>query len=201
MEGAPFIVNLLSGHGSVAGYRALLTQLRAVYTTMEQAEASVSDDVLAGPFADPRLHRVDRIEADLAAIPAAGDGADLLDATVAYTRRILASVQEWPSAFVAHHYLRYLGDLSGGQVIARMLQRHYDVTTDQLTFFDFDGIKPKPFKDDYRVRLDTTPWDGPEQARLVEEARQAYEFNRAIFDELGATIGSRGPLAADVAQA
>jgi heme oxygenase (biliverdin-producing, ferredoxin) len=60
-----------------------------------------------------------------------------------------------PAEYVAHHYTRYLGDLSGGQVIGAMIERHYGATPEQLTFFSFEGIeKPVPYKREYRTALD-----------------------------------------------
>ena len=57
--------------------------------------------------------------------------------------------------YAAHAYTRYLGDLSGGQIIKRMLQRHYGFTPEGIAFYDFPEIhKLKPFKDVYRERLD-----------------------------------------------
>ena len=40
--------------------------------------------------------------------------------------------------YLAHHYTRYLGDLSGGQAIAALVARHYGATPDQLGFYRFD---------------------------------------------------------------
>ena len=59
---------------------------------------------------------------------------------------------------LAHHYVRYLGDLSGGQVIGRMMQRHYGVSDECVTFYRFAEIpKTKPYKDNYRAALDVLP--------------------------------------------
>ena len=39
--------------------------------------------------------------------------------------------------YLAHHYARYLGDLSGGQAVAVLMARHYGATPEQLCFYDF----------------------------------------------------------------
>ncbi len=68
---------------------------------------------------------------------------------------------EWGGLYVAHHYTRYLGDLSGGQAIGRILDRDFDLGGRGISFYSFESVpKPKPYKDAYRARLDalgTTP--------------------------------------------
>jgi heme oxygenase len=88
--------------------------------------------------------------------------------------------------YVAHSYTRYLGDLSGGQVIGRMVQRHYGVADEGVGFYAFPQIpKPKPFKDLYRERVDALALTPAERELVVEEARAAFRHNRALFAALG----------------
>ena len=188
-ERAPFMVALMTGELGVAAYADLLGQIHGVYQALEDAEKSAAGDVLATPFLDTRLHRTVAIEADLAAL--LGDDwvtqtLPLTDAAVAYAAHIRTAVDEWPSALVGHHYTRYLGDLSGGQIIARMLQRHYGFDDAALSLYRFEGIEPKPYKDAYRARLDGAPWTDQEQERVIGESMTAFDFNKAIFDQLGA---------------
>ena len=54
----------------------------------------------------------------------------------------------WAGGFVAHHYTRYLGDLSGGQAIGRLMKRHFGFETNGILFYLFDQIAdPKAFKE------------------------------------------------------
>ncbi|AMB58042.1 hypothetical protein AWU67_03260 [Microterricola viridarii] len=86
---------------------------------------------------------------------------------------------------MAHHYTRYLGDLSGGQAISRLVARHYAATDEQLAFYRFDGIENHVhFKREYREQLDALPLSDEESAAVVDEALAAFEFNGALFDEL-----------------
>lgn len=92
-----------------------------------------------------------------------------------------------PARYVAHHYTRYLGDLSGGQVIKSRMISHYGIDKDSLTFYAFDGIdKLKRYKDGYRDALDGLPIDDDAHRRLVDEAIRAFEYNEALFAELAA---------------
>ena len=45
----------------------------------------------------------------------------------AYRARLLEQAAEWAALLVAHHYTRYLGDLSGGQAIGRILDRTFEL--------------------------------------------------------------------------
>ena len=186
-ERAPFIMALMTGALDLEAYADYLAQLYRVYSALEDSVELVADDPIVSPFLDERLHRRAAIESDLEAmigprwrvvLP------DAVPATSAYVQHIWTATQEWPSAYVAHHYTRYLGDLSGGQIIARMLTTHYTLREEELGMYRFE-LKAPPFKAAYRELLDQAPWDDDERARMVEEANTAYAFNQAIFDELG----------------
>jgi heme oxygenase len=90
---------------------------------------------------------------------------------------------------VAHHYTRYLGDLSGGQAIGRILDREFELDGAGIAFYAFEAIpKPKPYKDAYRARLDALGLGPAEVRRVVDEVRVAFTLNQALFTELGERI-------------
>ena len=91
---------------------------------------------------------------------------------------------------VAHHYTRYLGDLSGGQSVGRALHRAFDLNGAGLAFYDFPIAKPKPYKDAYRARLDALDLRPADVDRVVEEVKVAFRLNQAVFDELGRDLDS-----------
>lgn len=92
-----------------------------------------------------------------------------------------------PEMMLANHYVRYLGDLSGGQVIARLVKRHYEVSPAGLTFYHFAQIpKPKPYKDAYRAALDAIEVDAQTHRRIVTAAMDSFELNRRVFADLAA---------------
>lgn len=132
------------------------------------------------------LNRTPAITADLAQLgehstpPPLG----MLASTRAYVERIQAC--EFDAVrYLAHHYVRYLGDLSGGQVMRVWLARHYRLTDAETTFFEFAEIgKPVQFKRRYRELLDALPLDDIEQQCLCAEAAASFDANEAIFEEL-----------------
>lgn len=191
-ESSPFVLALMDGKLDRGAYTALLGQQYLFYSVLEQAGEVWRADPVVGRFVSDALVRGAALEADLAWFRGADWRETLapLPATRRYTGRLREVCFDSASAFVAHHYTRYLGDLSGGQVIRHKLRSIYGLTEDGVRFFTFDGVrKPKLFKDHYRRLLDEAPWGPREQANLVAEANEAFRLNRAVFDDLGKAHG------------
>lgn len=189
-EGSTFMAELLDGRLTAQAYANLLLRLRRVYAALEETVAAHRADPLVGAVHDPALERLAAIDADLAHWAPGVDPATVdSPAADAYAERIRAA-SVWGGLLVAHHYTRYLGDLSGGQVIGRVLQRTFDLPEDRgVAFYAFPRIpKPKPFKDAYRDRLDALDLAPDEVARVVDEVRAVFGLNQALFDELGGQI-------------
>jgi heme oxygenase len=187
-ESEGFVDRLLSGRLDVAAYADLAAQQLEIYRALEEASALVRLDPRGAGLVFAELERVPAIERDLAHLygPGWGDTVRVLSSTRAYAAR-LRGVGAGLAEYAAHAYTRYLGDLSGGQVIKRMMQRHYGMGAEGLAFYDFPEIpRAKPFKDLYRERLDALPLDPAETDRAVAEAQAAFRLNRAMFAELGA---------------
>jgi heme oxygenase (biliverdin-producing, ferredoxin) len=184
---------LLAGELPLSDYTLLVEQYRAIYGALEAASDALADDPVAGPFVVDELRRVPALRADLAALGSTSPR--LLPATRAYVARICGSIDD-PPRFVAHHYTRYLGDIAGGQVVGRVLERTYGVTGPGSLFYDFATLgSPKKFRDRYRALLDAAPGGPEEQARLMAESVRAFELNIAVFDELADAVGIAPALA------
>ena len=193
-EGSSFIGELLAGRVSEAGYAAYLMRLRAVYAALESVGRSFAEDPYVAAVHDRDLERLACLDADLAHwAPAGGSPSPVLEespATSAYVERLHASAA-WGGLYVAHHYTRYLGDLSGGQAIGRTLDREFELGGRGVSFYAFDAVpKVKPYKDAYRARLDALGSSPADTARIVAEVQVAFRLNRALFAELGALLPS-----------
>jgi heme oxygenase (biliverdin-producing, ferredoxin) len=189
-EDEAFIADLMGGKRSVDDYVRLVVQLRWVYATLEReiarARTTLPPAVVA--LMDPRLDRLAALDHDLIALglDPSGELDPPLPETTAYLERIGAAADAWPR-LVAHHYVRYMGDLSGGQIVASMMRRHYAVSDDALTFFAFDGIDSKGgYKTRYRAALDALLVEPADYAAALDETLAAYSANRSIFAALGA---------------
>jgi heme oxygenase len=87
---------------------------------------------------------------------------------------------------VGHHYTRYIGDLSGGQILKKIAQKAMNLGEhDGLRFYEFDSIPDeKGFKVNYRAVLDGLPIDQATADRIVAEANEAFHCNMQMFQEL-----------------
>ncbi|WP_407929822.1 biliverdin-producing heme oxygenase, partial [Corynebacterium mendelii] len=173
-EHSSFMQDLMDGRLDVAAFVSLQEQSWFIYRALENAARTVADDPLAASIVDPVLERVGSLEHDLDVLHGrAGWRCEVaaLPAVVAYVDRLDEIAADKDAArLIAHHYVRYLGDLSGGQVIARMMQRHYGLDGCVLSFYSFDRIgKVKPYKDRYRAALDALPVDAVTRERVLRE--------------------------------
>ncbi|MGZ0212388.1 MAG: biliverdin-producing heme oxygenase, partial [Actinomycetales bacterium] len=155
---------------------------------IEAAAEQFSTDPVAAPFITSQLTRLPAIEADLEFLIGANwrDQITALPTAAAYAARVREiAAQNWAGGFIAHHYTRYLGDLSGGQIIRTIMQRQFGFETNGVGFYLFDEIaKPKEFKNTYRDQLDAVEWDDAERDRVIEEVLAAYQFNTDLFIDL-----------------
>lgn len=183
-ENSDFITELLSGRLDAEGFQQLTEQLFFVYAALESTGDALAGDPIASSVLDERLRRVPSLVADLRSLGTDPDEITPLPAVAAYVAAIEATVAD-PARYVAHHYTRYLGDLSGGQVLAHKMREHYGLGPDVLSFYNFAAIeKIKPYRDGYRERLDGLPLDEAARGRLIDEAIEAFEHNQAMFAAL-----------------
>lgn len=185
-ENASFTSALLRGEVNPLGYLHYLLGLRTIYGAIEEVGRPMSDDVLVAAIHDRRLERGAALDADIShwAGYLGSEVSRHSPAATAYAARIGECATD-PVRYIAHHYTRYLGDLSGGRAIGRILAREYG-TERGFAFYDFPEIpKPKPYKDRYRATLDALPIDEQQRASLVAEVKIAFKHNQSFFTELG----------------
>ena len=182
-----FMTDLLTGAGTRDDYIALIAQHWFLYAALEEASARMRTDPVASVFLSDKLSRLPALEADLSFLlgPQWRDEIHPLPTTQAYVSRIRRVAATWPGGFVAHHYTRFLGDLSGGPSIGRLMQRQFGFETNGIGFLLFGDIAdPKAFKSVYREQLDAAPWDDAEKERVIAEVLVAYRFTTELFADL-----------------
>ena len=182
-----FMTALVTGRGCRDDYVALVAQHYFIYRAIEAATQRMAADPVAARFIDPHLTRLPAIEADLDFLVGA-DWREVvrpLASTAAYDERIETVASVWVGGFVAHHYTRYLGDLSGGRLLRTLLQRQFGFDTNGVGLYLFAEIaEPRRFCSTYREALDQVPWDDAERARVVAEVEHAYRLTTDVFAEL-----------------
>lgn len=181
--------DLAAGTCDVADHADLLGQYAFVYDALERAAERMADHPVVAPFVTPQLTRMPAIRADLEYL-IGPDWPELvcpLPATTAYVRRLNEVAATWPGGFVAHHYTRYLGDLSGGRAIGTVLSDRFGFETNGVLFWICEQVAdPAAFGDTYREQLDRAPWDADEQERVIAEVETAHALDRRLFAELEA---------------
>lgn len=193
-EGSDFITGLMEGRACPAAFTALAVQQLVIYRALEDVLAEhYRGDPLVAAVDDRRLDRVASLEHDLGVLVGpdvdvrlASGELPICPATAAYATALRE--RHTPEMVLANHYVRYLGDLSGGQVIARLVARHYGIAEDALTFYRFAGIeKPKVYKDGYRAALDAlgATLTGGQRERVLAAAVESFGLNQGVFADLG----------------
>ena len=188
-----FIHALLSGGLDVRSVVLLLESLLPVYAELEAQLTAQREDATVGLFDHRALDRAPRLRADLARLGRRDPRPAPTPAVRAYVDIVRESATT-PPRLLAHHYTRYLGDLAGGQAISRLVQRHYGLSPEQLTSYDFSDLGDTVhYRKQYRALLDLLPWSPTEQAEFIAECALAFEASARLFAELGARSGCTPP--------
>jgi heme oxygenase len=94
---------------------------------------------------------------------------------------------------VSHAYVRYLGDLSGGQVLKRLLGKSMSLPAEALTVYDFPDVDTKILKRELREALDRAGRMTDDPHKLVIEAMNAFEHNIAVSRNVRDRMFAKGP--------
>ena len=113
--------------------------------------------------------------------------------TQEYVDRIREVGASSPNLLVAHAYTRYLGDLSGGQVLMRVAKKAMQLPADGrgTAFYRFPAMKQsaRQFKKQYRLLLDGIKVKPEDADLIVAEANLAFVMNMRCFEELDVVAG------------
>ena len=186
-ENTKFVASFLRGVVDYEEYRKLLTNFYYVYDTMEQRIRETEDPMVQAVRSEA-LERKEGIERDLEYYYGADWKEKQIpsDACNKYCHRINEVAEENPFLLVAHHYTRYIGDLSGGKILKEITARVLKPPAGKgLDFYEFPSIPDaKLFKQNYRACLDNLGTTVPQENALIAEANYAFELNMNMFDEI-----------------
>ncbi|XP_041720170.2 heme oxygenase 2 [Coregonus clupeaformis] len=188
-ENTQFVKDFLRGRIRKELFKLGDVALYYTYEAMEEEIERNKDHPDFSPLYFPELNRRDALARDLDYFYGEDwrERVSCSPATQRYVERIHQVGQEEPVLLVAHAYTRYMGDLSGGQVLKKVAQRALKLpaTGEGVYFYQFDGIhSAKAFKQLYRSRMNELELDMATKDRLVAEAVLAFQFNMEVFDEL-----------------
>lgn len=187
-ENVGFVKCFLKGVVEKNSYRKLVSNLYFVYTAMEEEMERQQQHPIVSQIYFPELNRKSSLEQDLYYYfgPNWRDQIAPSAAAQSYIDRIREVSAQEPELLVAHSYTRYLGDLSGGQILKGIAQRAMNLTDGEGTaFYEFHDIADeKAFKHTYRQAMDNLPIDDATADRIVDEANAAFGMNMKMFMEL-----------------
>ena len=183
-ENTGFVKNFLAGMVNEESYRGLIANFYFVYRALEEEVAKNKDNPVLGPVAFDELKRCPSLAKDCEYFygPQWRDIIAPTDGCQNYINRIR---EVDPELLVGHHYTRYLGDLSGGQILKNIAQKALNLKDGGLAFYEFDEIPDgKEFKTKYRAAMDNLPIDESQKDAIVDEANIAFKLNMKMFEEI-----------------
>lgn len=189
-EGSGVMEDIMRKRSTIEEYTSLVVQHYFMYEALEEASKQLAADPRYAALHPAALLRADALVEDLELLVGADwrDRIAPLAATKAYADRIREVAAEgWTEGLIAHHYTRYLGDLSGGQMIARQAKAQFEFGEAGVSFYDFTELGSiADFKAMYREALDQLgeTLDEAERHRVIEEVREAYRFNTEVFNDM-----------------
>ena len=186
-ENTKFVSSFLRGVVSKDTYKVLVADLYFVYTALEEDFRIFKNDPVIGKLYLPELERINSLERDLRYYygPMWRSLIQPTEACQRYVDRIHEVAKTEPELLVGHHYTRYLGDLSGGQILKNIAEKAMNLNGEGLYFYEFDKIdNAKEYKTKYRSILDELPLTEAQQNAIIVEANWAFRLNMHMFDQL-----------------
>ncbi len=186
-ENTTFIRCFLGGVVNPQSYRKLVSNFYFVYTTLEEELTKHrAHEALKGLFF-PELWRKSSLEADLEYYYGADWRSQVSPspACAKYLQRLREVSETDPILLVGHAYTRYMGDLSGGQVLKKIAKKAMGLGEQGTAFYEFEKIRNHgEFKKQYRLAMNNLPLSAEECDRVVKEANHAFHLNMDMFREL-----------------
>ena len=190
VERAGMMPRMLSGRLDRLTYCRLLRNFHAIYQALEAAldRHRGLPPVAAVWFAG--LARTAALERDL--LDLHGDRwlqeLPVAAAGERYVRRLEELDQGDPLLLVAHAYVRYLGDLSGGQILRKIVAGALNpAAPDSATgarFYLFPAPGAVELAQQFRAGLGGIIVDGDEASRIVAEAQWTFRLHGELFEQL-----------------
>jgi heme oxygenase len=181
-ERSGLMADLLSGRLARSDYTLMLLNLQAIYLALEVG--LVRDSIMPKMDFVP-LFRAEAIARDLAFLAPAPQ-LQICAATTAYVQRLELLGTSGPPLLLAHAYVRYLGDLHGGQMLRRCVSRILKSEGQEgLAFYDFGpSERVAQLIADFRTGLDTMIYEPEKADALMQEVRLAYIMHIDLFAQL-----------------
>jgi heme oxygenase (biliverdin-producing, ferredoxin) len=177
---------LFEGKATRDLYGKYLLHKYHVYSEMESIMDGFGNNDLLSGFQFPELKRKQALAEDLKKFPGNGrHKEDILSSVSSYIYRINKIAGETPGLLIAHAYVNYFADLSGGFIIRKILKEQYNYADNELNAYDFNQIKNvDEFKKNYLSLMNDLVEELRIEEEFIEETKLAYIFNISALLEL-----------------
>jgi heme oxygenase (biliverdin-producing, ferredoxin) len=192
-ERSGIIADIARKKVSRAGLALFLRNLLPAYESLEKGLARYAVTPGVREIARPELARAAALHHDIVRLagPDWRTRLAVAPAAMRYAQRIAAAAQGDGALLIAHAYVRYLGDLSGGQILKHVIAETLDLEPGALHFYDFPQIAdPAYFKQTYRAGFDRAMRAAVDPEAILAEAVAAFDFNIGISNEVQACAAS-----------
>ena len=160
-ERQAFVKRMFKGDMSEKDYATYLYNQHTAYNILEQMS------IVNGLLADmPEIRRAPAIYEDYQELWDSEETPPMANVTKEYMDYIMKIGMD-PKKLMSHLYVRHMGDLSGGQMIAKRVPG-------SGKYYQFDG-DPEEIKNKIRSKLDDS---------MAEEAKVCFDFATKLFQEL-----------------
>nr|ARW68725.1 Heme oxygenase [Palisada sp.] len=191
-ENVSFVKSFLGGVVDKNSYRKLVGNLFFIYSAIEEEIEKNKNHEIVKYIYFPKLYRKSSLIEDLNYYYGSNWSNFIKpsSATQTYIDRIHKIGYNNPELLIAHSYTRYIGDLSGGQILKKIAKNAMHLPKDLGTsFYDFHLVEDeKLFKDQYRNSLNNIPLNQLQIEQIIAEANLAFNLNMKIFQELNSNL-------------
>jgi heme oxygenase len=165
-ETRPFVKVLFSGHVDPKIYATYLKNQHPMYEILEVC--AMPHGLFTGL---PEIRRAPAILEDFLELWKDEYGTPKLCPVVDDYTKYIVSIKDDPKKLLAHIYVRHMGDLSGGQMIAKRVPG-------AGKYYQF-GDQPDKIKDAIRSKLDDS---------LADEAIVCFDYAARFFEEMMSVV-------------
>jgi heme oxygenase len=186
IEKSSFLKDLFKGKVSKEVYLRYLESFFYLYNELEYSvNLKLSDENIQKLYF-PDLHRTKALYLDLIYFGGASfNPGPPSEKTIRYIDHIKKITEKETYKIISHLYVRYLGDLSGGQILGGMIRKIFSLEKGfGDSFYSFPIGDVDHFKNTYRAQLDSLDLEDFQKMELLEEAKLAFSYNGMMLSEL-----------------
>lgn len=190
-ENTAYMKCFLKGQIKQEPFRQLLANLYLVYSVLEEELEKLQNHPVVSKIYFSELNRKAKIEQDLEYYFGENWRSEIVatEAGKRYVNRIKEVAQTEPSLLVAHAYVRYLGDLSGGQGLKTIIRKAFNLPEHKgVGLHEFDALPTRDeqvaFKIKYRDALNDLEIDDVLADKIVAEANTVFRLNCNVMHSL-----------------